>query len=99
MKTYLSVLLRNTIKINTIFQTELKFFSVFKNVKPEFNAINNSFYKFKLSNDLIRYFVNYYSLFLFPNSKQLLYVTNNGFGYKDEINGFFKRSTSLNSLY
>jgi hypothetical protein len=99
MKTYLNVLLRNNIDINIIFRTELIFFSTLKNLITEFNFSNNSFYVLKLSNDLIRHFVKHHSLFSFPSFQLLLYLKNNGFGNKDEINDYFKTSLSYNSLY
>ena len=99
MKTYLSVLLRNNIDINTIFLTKLAFFSVLKNVKSEFNSTNNLFYIFKLSNDLIRHFAKHHSLFYFPSFQLLRYRNVNDFGNKDEINDLFKRNFSLNCVY
>jgi hypothetical protein len=99
MKTYLNVLLRNNIDINIIFRTELIFFTSLKNLITESNFPNNSFHILKLSNDLIRHFVKHHSLFSFPSFQLLLYLRNNGFENKDEINDFFKTSLSYNSLY
>ena len=76
MKTYFSVLLRNTIDVNTIFRNELIFFSNLKNLKSESNSLNNSFYLLKLFNNLIRDFVIHQPFFSFPSCQQLIYLTS-----------------------
>ena len=99
MKTYLSVLLQKNSVINTIFRIESTFIGVLKNTKPEFNSNHNSFYVFKLSNDLIRQFVKQRPIFSFRTFQSLVYCNKNKLRNKDQIDDCSAIFFSLSNLH